>query len=312
MLKARLNHIVDYIATLASVALKCSQIDEEWIQLFRAWSAKRPVVFTSGRVRDEPRAASTIENSVIQLAAAINRAFLRHDISMPPQFRPIQTKELNQTPARRLSVTELAEAFRYAIDPRFPVKRRALHHFLIASVATAARPDAIADISTRPERRQWNKDLGVLALNPKGRRQTKKRRAIVMAPWQFASHLNSCDGFFVPVKNVSGAWDSMCQSLGWAKDRESGPKLIRRSIAQLLRDPKRMVPTEQIELQLGHRSIDSVTDLYAAFDPAYLAACTQAIEGIINQIESLCPGAFHRKDTGTSTTTIPARSEENG
>lgn len=104
----------------------------------------------------------------------------------------------------------------------------------------------------------------------------------------------------------------MCRSLGWAKDGESGPKLIRRSIAQLLRDPKRKVPTAQIELQLGHRSIDSVTDLYAAFDPTYLAAYTRAIEGIINQIESLCPGAFHRKDTGTGATVIPMRGAING
>lgn len=59
ILKARLNHILDYIATLVSTAIICRQVNEDWIRHFRTWSAKLPVVFTSGRVRDEPRAAST-------------------------------------------------------------------------------------------------------------------------------------------------------------------------------------------------------------------------------------------------------------
>lgn len=307
ILEARLAHVVDYVATLPSPHIHCRQVNETWAQGFRDWAARQPVVFSSGRVRAEPRAPSTIENSLIALAAAITAAHTRGDIARPVQFRPIQTKELNRTPRRRLTVKELARAFRYATDPKFPQKRRALHRFLIASVATLARPDAVYDISTDPRRRQWNPDRRVLDLNPAGRRQTKKYRATVIAPRQLALHLDGCDGLFVPSANIRSAFDTMCEALGWPKDGENGQKLIRRSVAQLLREPARGVPTEQLELQLGHRRIDSVTDLYAAFDPAYLADCTRAIERLIDEIETLAPGAFHRKDTGGGAVIIPMR-----
>lgn len=307
IISARLAHVLDYIGTLPSPAIRCEQVNEDWVAGFRKWATVQPVVHTSGKVREKPRALSTVENSLIQLAAAIRRAHARGDAARPPQFRPIPTKELNQTPRRRLSIDELAAAFRYATDPRYPSKRGALHRFLIASVATAARPDAVHDINVDQARRQWSEDTRVLALNPAGRRQTKKYRATVIAPWQFALHLKGAKGFYVGASSVRSAFDSMCDELGWPKDGEVGMKIIRRSIAQLLRDPARGVPTEQIELQLGHRRIDSVTDLYAAFDPAYLRDATRALEAIIDEIETRVPGAFHRKDTGDGATVIPLR-----
>ena len=97
-------------------------------------------------------------------------------------------------------------------------------------------------------------------------------------------------------------------------------KLIRRSIAQLLRDagtprawseewrdPARKVPTEQIEVQLGHRVIDSVTDLYSAFDPDYQHAATAALTAIIDAIIERCPAAFSAPSPEPPTRTDPTR-----
>jgi hypothetical protein len=323
VLDARLDHVVDYIATLPSAEIKCEQVDEDWVAAFRTWSAAQPVVFSSGRFRDEPRAPSTTENSVIALQSAINQAEWRKRIPEGARFTPIQTKVLNRTPYRRLSIDEIAAAFRYASDPRFPVKRQGLHRFLMLSVGTAARPDAAHDVSTERDRRQWNADRSVLALNPAGRRQTKKYRATVIAPWQLAHRLDEVKGFFVEAVSVRSAWDSMCDDLGWPRDREFGMKIVRRSVAQLLRDAgtkrawseewrdqSRKVPSEEIELQLGHRKLDSVTDLYAAFDPDYLANATRAIEAIIDEIEARVPGAFHRTDTGEAPKIVPIRASK--
>lgn len=316
ILEARLAHVVAYIGTLESQAVLCSQVNEDWVKRFRTWSGKQPVVLSwkqggkmVTRKRKEPRAPSTTENSLIQLAAAINAAHGRGDIAHPPMFRPIQTKELNRTPKRRLSIEDMAAAFRYAIEPK--KRRESLHRFLMAAVATAARPDAIHDISTKPERDQWHSDKRVLALNQRGRRQTKKYRATVRVPWQFALHLDDCAGLFVPAKSVTSAHDSMCEELGWPKGGEGGLKLWRRSVGQLLRDPARAVPSEQIELQLGHRRLDSVSDLYAAFDPAYLRDATAAIEAIIDEIEALVPGAFHRSNTGDAPNVVPIGAAKN-
>ena len=299
----RLAHISAFIVHTGQVQLTCRQANEGWAARFRKWTAEQPIVSPTGIKRQ--RTASTIENSLIQLAAAINAAHRRGDCLAPAQFRPIQTRELNNTPKRRLSVDEIAAAFRYALDPRFPTKRAGLLRFLRISVGTLCRPDAAHDFSTAPDRQQWNSERRVIALNPKGRRQTKKYRATVIAPWQLAQRIDETAGFFVPVKSIRSAWDSMCDDLGWPKDGENGTKLIRRSGAQLLRDPARKVPTEQIELLLGHRKIDSVTDLYAAFDPAYLADATRALEALIDEIEIKAPGAFHRDSTGNAVNIVP-------
>lgn len=304
-LEHRLGHVVDYLATLSSPGVRCRQIDDDWVKRFREWLLKQPVVLSSGALRPEPRSLSTVENSVLQLAAAINAAHKRGDISRPAQFKVRPGHEVNHTPKRRLSVGELAAAFRYATDPRFPKKRKMLHRFLMLAVGTAARPDAVYDFSTDPARAQWDADRSVLTLNPKGRAQTRKYRAIVKVPYQLVAHINETSGFFVPTQSVRSAWDSMCDELGWPKDREAGTKLIRRSMAQLLRDPMRGVPTEQLELQLGHRRIASTTDIYASHDPAYLAAATRAIEAVIDEIEALAPGAFHRSDTGEKPNVVP-------
>lgn len=291
---ARLAHVVRYIATLPSAAVTCEQVNDEWVQRFRTWLTAQPIVSTGGNHR--ARSASTVENSVIQLAAVINAAHRRGDASRAAGFRPIPLKELSATPQHRATVPELAAMFRYALSRKRQSDGAGLHRFLIASVSTLARPDAAHEISTAADRGQWNSQRRVLDLNPRGRRQTKKYRATVRVPWQFAEHLDNVAGKFVPVSTVRSAWRGMAIELNLPGDGESGMKLIRRSVAQLLRD--RRVPAEEIELMMGHRKLDAVTDLYAAFRPEHLSNAVTALEGIIDEIEGFVPGAFHRKDTG--------------
>ena len=302
-INARLAHVINYIATLPSPRIVCEQIDESWISGFRIWLAKQPMVSTAGNVLDRDRSLSTVENSVLQLAAALNST--RSDGKRVARFKPIPTTELNRTPQRRLTIHELADAFRYATDPRFPTKRSALHRFLILSVATLSRPDAVHDFSTAPGKRQWNADRRVICLNPEGRRQTKKYRATVIAPKQLIPLINQVSGFWIPGLSVRSAWETMVGHLGWPAEGEGGMKLIRRSIAQMLRDAGtemawsedwrmeiRAVSEKQIEVQLGHRKIKSVTDLYAFFRPAYLSSVTRALESIIEAIINQVPNAF--------------------
>lgn len=296
-IKARLQHVVAYIATLPNPAIACESVNEAWIEKFRKWSQAQPIVSKTGKRR--PRSASTTENSVLQLAAVINHAHAGHNTLYPAAFKPIPATQTNRTPLRRLSEKELASAFRYAMEPKR--RRGMLLRFLRFSVATWCRPDAVYDFSTDQKRRQWNSERGVIALNPAGRRQTKKRRATVICPRQFVRHLDLTKGYYLPVDSVRSAWEAMCKDMGWPLDGEAGTKLIRRSMAQLARD-SRLIPNEQIELQLGHRVIDSVTDLYAAFDPAYLAEATAWTEGLIDRLEARVPGAFRRIDTGKGAT----------
>lgn len=297
-IRSRLAHVVAYLKARHLTDVICDEVDERWVGKYRTWLEKQPIVSPKGEAR--PRALSTVENSIIQLQAAINDAYRRRNTVHPAAFKPQPVKELNNSPQHRSDVAELAEMFRYCVDPkaespawreRSLKSRAALHRFLIVSVATWARPDASYDVSTAAAHRQWNSKARILSLNPKGRRQTKKRRAIVRVAWQAALHLDAAPkSHFVGVKSVRSAWDSMAAELGLPDEGEAGTKLIRRSMAKLARD--RRVPREEVELMLGHRLIAAVTDIYAPFDPDYLGQAVAVTEAIIHEIEQLCPGAF--------------------
>lgn len=310
-IRARLNHVLNYIASLPDVAVRVADVDEDWIENFRTWAAKVPVITPAGEAR--ARRPGTIEASVRALAAAINEAHRRGHVVAKAQFTAMAPRDVSRTPVHRSDVAELAKMFAYATDRKRKKRCAPLHRFLIASIATAARPDAVLDLSTKADRRQWLSDRSVIRLNPEGRRQTKKHRATVKAPWQFAAWLDADTeakpGPFVPVGNVKHAWATMAKELELPRDGESGTKLIRRSVAQLLRD--RGVPGEELELLLGHRQMKATTDTYAPFKPEYLANATKEIEAIIDEIETLVPGAFYRSNTGKAPNVVPMKGVKN-
>ena len=139
---------------------------------------------------------------------------------------------------------------------------------------------------------QWNSKFRVLNLNPKGRWQTKKFRPVVPVARQVVPWLDATKGYFVAASSVRSAWDNMATEIGLPRDGESGMKLIRRSMAKLLRDRLPKADWVDVELFLGHSKFDSVSDIYAPFDPSYCAAARREIEAIIDEIEALVPGAF--------------------
>jgi hypothetical protein len=110
-----------------------------------------------------------------------------------------------------------------------------------------------------------------LNLNPRHRYQTKKYRPILPIARQVAPLLDATKGFFVPVSSVRAAWRNMASDVGLPSEGESGMKLIRRSMAKLLRDRLPKVDWGDVELCLGHSKFDSISDIYAPFDPSYCA-----------------------------------------
>lgn len=283
-INARLDHVTDYIASLPSPAVFCGDVDERWVKKFRTWAKARPIVTPKGR--EKTRAASTVENSVLQLAAAIRGS------GEAPRFRPKPMKDVNRSPQYRAGISELAAMLRYALEPK--KKRDNLLAYLRGAVVTLGRPDAVLDISTAPERGQWMPDAQVLSLNPKGREQTRKYRATVPIARQAVWILDDRAGFLIPVSSIKTAWNGMAAELKLPKGGESGTKLIRRSMAKLLRDRLPKADWIEVEMFLGHRRFGVTSDIYAPFDPNYLSAAKAEIEAIIDELETLAPGAFYR------------------
>src|SRR3546814_19228207 len=99
-------------------------------------------------------------------------------------------------------------------------------------------------------------------------------------PYQALPHLDDARGFFVGPLSVKKSWEAMAAEIGLPGDGEAGMKLVRRSMAQLLRRPDLQVPVEQVALQLGHRRIESTSELYSPVQPAYLPDANRHTETI--------------------------------
>lgn len=288
-LRHRLAHVMAYIDHLKTETLTTDQVDEDWIAKFRLWMASP----ASGGAK----MAGTIEGSVRALQSALNRAFNRKRTQHSAQFTPKKASEVSKTPLFRADVALLARMFAYAMDKSALKSRQNLLRFLQISVATWCRPDAAHDFSTDPARRQWLSEAKVLSLNPAGRTQTRKYRAVVPVPGRFALLIDATDGYFITVKSVRKAFEAMAKELELPGERESGMKLIRRSIAHIVR---RRIGEEhwvQGEMMLGHRKA-STSDLYALPDPANLGRAAQATADVIAEIEAITPRAFSRYNTG--------------
>ena len=302
---SRLGHVLDWLDAAGLVETTSEAVDEAWIERFRSWMRGRT---------DRERAPGTIENCVIGLAAALRMG------GVTPAFKPIPTSEVNRTPQFRASVEQMAAMFRYCTDPDSPTEamrerhvreRAALLRYMRAAVATWARPDAIFDISVAPKRRQWFANSRVLALNPDGRRQTRKYRPTVPIARQFAPHLDATSGFYVGVQSVRSAWEGMAKAVGLPKDGEAGMKLLRRSMAHHVRRAIGEEHFVQVEMFLGHRKA-STSDIYALFDPANLGLALAATESLIDQIEALSPGAFSRTFTAQGSNVVALAGGKNG
>jgi len=297
--RARLAHVTNYLNDTDQLGITCEAIDENWIEDFREWAFEIPVVSPSGNVRE--RTPGTVEGSVRQLAAAINYSFSRHDTIFPAAFKPRKAKEVSKTPVYRSDVPELAAMFRYAMKPGKDGKpmnaRGPLWRFLQISVITWCRPDAAYAFSTDPASRQWHSNMRVVDLNPKGRTQTRKYRPAVPVGERAADLLDASEGYFVGADSVKHSFSTMLDELGLPREGETGTKLIRRSMATLGRRRLGEEHFVQVERMLGHRK-DSTSDLYAMFEPGFLGRALKVTNEIIDEIEKLAPGAFHRKDTG--------------
>lgn len=304
-IRPRLAHVVNFLEATDRLALNCDQLDETVIAAFRKWSAAQPVVEGKNGQIVRDRAPGTTEASVRSLAAAVNLSYARRDTAHPAAFKALAPRDVSRTPTYRASMAQIAAMFRYCLRPQPPkgttwsdkMRARQVQHranllrFLQASVATWARPDAVHDISTDPKRDQWISSARVLRLNPRGRRQTKKYRPELPTPEKFAELLDATNGYFVTVHSVRKAFEAMLDELGMPRERETGLKLIRRSVSQIARRRLGEAQWAQGKMFLGHQKA-STSDLYALFDPANLGLALEVTNGIIDEIESLCPGAF--------------------
>jgi integrase len=317
-IRARLKHVLDFLDVeegrrdgMFGIGTSCAvATGNVFIAAFRAWSHDQPVTWRNkaGDVTaSRPRSAATTEESVLQVAAALNHAV---DADPPrsekrPVYRPLPRKQVSRPRRHRVEVAVLADILAYAAEAN--KKRASLHAFIVASLCTIARPDTIVDIGVAPEREQWFPGSPTIDLNPFGRAQTNKFRPVIpvlttLEEW-LATELAAYRkldplqrkgaGFLVnyygsPVLNVKRSWATMLSELKLPQGREWKPYLLRHSLATILRN--RNVAKWDLEGFMGH-DVTSTTEIYAVgrFDTV-----KRALEDILGEIELRVPGALRR------------------
>lgn len=314
---ARLKHVLDFVEAeearggMFGMATSCAiACGTPFVTAFRAWSKDQPVTWRNkaGAVTtSRPRAAATTEESVLQVAAALNHAA---DADPPrserrPTYKPLPRKQVSRPRRHRVDVPVLTDLVAYAAEPA--QKRASLHAFLVASLCTIARPDSVVDISVAPDREQWYRGSPTLDLNPFGRAQTNKYRPTipvlpVLAEWLSAElaayeRLDARErkgaGYLVnyygrSVLDVDTSWATMLRNLKLPTGREWKPYLLRHSLATILRN--RGVAKWDLEGFMGHDA-GSTTEVYAIgrFDTV-----RRALEDVLGEIDLRAPGALRR------------------
>ncbi|MBB4609624.1 site-specific integrase [Sphingomonas yabuuchiae] len=317
-ISARLKHIADFLDAqeasggMFGIETTCAvACGTPFIEAFRAWSKDQPVVWRNkdGDITaSRPRAAATTEESVLQIAAALNHAA---DADPPrserrPVYKPKPRKQVSRPRKVRIDVAAIADMVAYAAEPE--KKRASLHSFLVASICTLARPDSVVDICVAPEREQWYRGSATLDLNPFGREQTNKHRPVIpvvpiLQEW-LAAELDAYQrldadkrkgaGFLVnyygrSILDVDTSWRTMLRELKLPTTREWKPYVIRHSLATLLRD--RGVHKWDLEGFLGHDA-NSTTEIYAV---GRFGSVAKALEDITGEIDVRSDGAMRRK-----------------
>lgn len=304
-IRARLNNVIDFLEATDRLTATCAQA-ASLITPLRKWLAAKPVVWRDGEgnvTKTAPRTPAAVEEAIHALRAVLNHAHAQKRIESPPSFKGKSRQQVSAPVTTRIGVAELAMMLRYAADPAHP-RRDPLHGFLVASICTLARPDAVFDLSTKPERQQWQPGSPAVKLNPAGRVQTKKHRPIVPCPPVLSAYLASvaadkkakgwvCQVGGERIGSVKTAWNAMLKSLGLPMTREMKPYVVRRSMATLLREHG--ASAWDVEGQLGHRTAGT-SEIYAIstlFPTAY-----KALGDVLGQLEHAAPGAMHRRRTG--------------
>jgi integrase len=300
-------------------------VDDQFLTRFRAWGIKDPIV---ARKKDEqgnwvdgmsrPRKPSTVEESIIQLKAAIKHAYHARRIRYVPPITHKTRAAVTPTRNDRLSLEGIGELLDYSLrgagsyttpERLFPLRR-----YVIAAICTCARPDAIFDLNVRDGRKQYMPETGLINLNPAGRLQTRKHRPVLPIASVFESWLKQTDDWFVcqerrsfdanqqinvveqiPVQSIRSAWDTARIALNIPEGR--GPKYLRHSMSTILAN--RGVPPIEISMVLGHQVLDPTTRLYVIHHPEYLKSFRVVLEEVIIDLTRMAGTALHPKLTQT-------------
>jgi integrase len=226
------------------------------------------------------RALSTVRRYLTTVWTAMKWMRDRGELANYPALMRFEMPRASAA-ARPASAAELGKLLAAA-------ESDAARRWLLLCVATLCRPGAPLDLT-------WDRvGDGLIDFRPPGRRETKKRRAVVPMAGTLARYLEAQrgDGHVIlrvftsrerpatPYSDFRSLWERLRGASGVSADLDAYS--VRKGVATLLR--RRGVPDRDIKGMLGHRASAGVTDLYAQWDPNEMRAAADAIETLLSEV----------------------------
>lgn len=210
------------------------------------------------------RSDSTIRRELEMLRAALR---LRYGKAAPALWMPPPAKPRD----RFLTRADVERILQHVETPHVRL-------FIILAISTGARMSALLDLT-------WDRvhlDRGVIDLNPAGRHENNKRRAVVpinkradaalreALEGALSDHVIEYAG--APVKSVKKA----VQAAARRANVPCSPHVFRHTAGVWMAEAD--VPMQKIAQYLGHTSTRVTETTYARYSPSYMKDAAQALE----------------------------------
>lgn len=283
------------------------------------WTPSRQLDFAGWLHRNFKHSPASIERRLDVICAAFHE-MTEVKMRLDPFGQPVETALMTHAPKFVYKRARIARELKIA-----PSKPRHSRHtiedvaklldsleaehqfrFAILSLNTLARPEAVHDFDPATQRAH-----GLIDLNPPGRVETNKRRALIPETRCLAGWLDrwAKEDAGARAEAVAKGYEPPPEALlvfqgERVKDGKKGlrslagrigigvfsPGRFRHFMTTTLRRECRGVTREQRSLWLGHvvREGSRTTDNYEAHDPEYLADVALAIDHVMLQLQAHC------------------------
>ncbi len=254
-----------------------AQIDKPLLERFRRWrmGSHSYSVPWHGKVYDHASAGvrgETVQRNLEDLRSALNHAENSNRVPRAPKVAGV--KATYRSPARdvRVSLETLGAMV------AFTRSDISTHRWVQLMIGTGQRPEAC--LAFDPLLQMKGR---LLDMHPPAWPVTAKRNPVVPVPPAFAAFLK--EWAKKPHKAVvekKRAWRTMRRALDLPANVVA--KTIRHTIGTELRS--RGVPADELEMLFGHRVMKKTTEVYAKYDPAYLANARDMLSTIFQEVQA--------------------------
>ncbi len=234
-------------------------------------------------LRSEGKADGYIRRIVADGKSAISHAWKRGELASVP-YIDLSVAPEGEARDRILSLEEMAALWNAIESPHLRI-------YVLLSLGTMARPEAITDLTTRAV--DWNS--GTINLLPTGKKQNKKFRPIIpivdtLKPMLKAippGHLVTYRGR--GIANIGTTFDKAVKRAGLAGTHVNRYTLRHTIISEAA---KRSADQTQVEKFAGHTTGSKTTARYIKFSPGYLSEAARAVETYFADLEAMLGGSL--------------------